>query len=365
MTTASLRASDALAAVLHEALGSAVAVDRSPSGELVLRYQGRTAVLMPLWAGAGWPTDVDRLRRSQAWESATVNGVPVVVGQKLSSTVRESLSRDGVAWADETGSAAIDVPGLLIRLNDPGKADKRPTARPAAEVRWSPGVGLLAEALLEPIAGSASPERTELPRIAELAAQTGVSGPFISRTLRGFDAMGWTTKSGGQRGATTVRELVDPGSLLSAWAHWYPGSRPQGIAAHALIRDSTAWLADVARSWPRGSWALTGGVALERRAPFLTSVPVIELYLADDVCVDAGPRRETLTAVGLREVESGARVVVFPASRAALGLMERSRWWTPESPEVGSVRLYGDILASQTVRSDEAADHLRRTRIGF
>lgn len=364
-TTASRRASDALAALLHDALGSAIAVDRSPSGELLLHYQARTAVLRPLWAGAGWPTDVDRLRRSQAWESATVHGVPVVVGQKLSSTVREALSRDGVAWADETGSAAIDVPGLLIRLSDPGKADKRATARPKTEVRWSPAVGLLAEALLEPIAGSASSERTELPKIAALANQTGVSGPFISRTLRGFDAMGWTAKSGGERGATTVRELVDPGSLLSAWAHWYPGSRPQGIAAHALIRDSTAWLADVARSWPRGSWALTGGVALERRAPFLTSVPVIELYLAEDVCVDPGRRTAAFNTAGLREVDSGARVVVFPASRAALGLMERSPWWTPEDPEVGSIRLYGDILASQTVRSDEAADHLRRTRIGF
>lgn len=364
-TTASRRASASLAALLNDAVGAAVAVERPPSGELMLRHEGRTAVLVPLWAGAGWPTDVDRLRRSQAWESAAVHGVPVVVGQKLSSTVRESLSRGGVAWADETGSAAIDVPGLLIRLGDRVKSVDPRARRDPLEVRWSPAAGLLAEALLEPIAGSASPERTELPKIAELAAQTGVSGAFISRTLRGFDAMGWTAKSGGERGATTVRELVDPGSLLSAWARWYPGSRPQGIAAHALIRDSTAWLADVARSWPQGSWAVTGGTALERRAPFLTAVPVIELYVAEDVCVDRGRRLEAFTAVGLREVDSGARVVVFPASRAALGLMERSPWWTPESPEVGSIRLYGDILASQTVRSDEAADHLRRTRIGF
>lgn len=356
---------DALAALLHDALGAAVGVERPPSGELALRYQGRTVGLVPLWAGAGWPTDVDRLRRSQAWDSATVLGVPVVVGQKLSRTVREALTRDGVAWADETGSAAIDVPGLLIRLSDAGRADKRPAARPTTEVRWSPAVGLVAEALLEPIAGSASPERTELPKIAVLAAQTGVSGPFISRTLRAFDAMGWTTKSGGERGATTVRYLVDPGPLLSAWAHWYPGSRPQGIAAHALIHDSAAWLADVARLWPQGSWALTGGAALERRAPLLTSVSVIELYLAEEVCVDHGQRGEAFSAVGLREVDSGARVTVFPASRATLGLMEGSRWWTPERPEVGSIRLYGDTLASQTVRSDAAADHLRRTRIGF
>ncbi|HMO10340.1 MAG TPA: type IV toxin-antitoxin system AbiEi family antitoxin, partial [Actinotalea sp.] len=335
---------------------------RRDEGLLELSYGGRSTTLAPLWAGEGWPTDIDRLRRSDAWERAWTTGVPVVVARRLSENVRHELSKDGVAWADELGRTRIELPGLFVVVGDRVTVGRD---RADTEFKWSPGAGLVTEAVLAPLVGRWEGEGATLPKIAELAELTGLSGAWVSRTLRGFDAEGWTAKRGPQRGTRTVRAVVDPGSLLSSWGAWYPKSRPEPLRAHTFIRDAEEWLGRVFARWPEGSWALSGAHALEHRAPFVTSLPVVDLYLADDVCVDRRLRGDYLKEVGLEEVDSGARVRVWPTSRAALRIWSRTAAWPAEPPEVGDVRLYGDLLASDDVRREEAADHLRRTRIGF
>ena len=356
------RALRVLAAIIHQAVGASVdGVARRDEGILDLTYRDAGHRLVPQWAGEGWPTDVERVRRSDSWTRAATSGTPVVVARKLSEKVRSSLTNEGIAWADETGRARIELPGLFLAVGDRVRMERER----GDAVAWSPGVGLIAEALLEPLTGRWEGEGAAVPKIAALAEHTGLSGAWVSRTLRGFDAEGWTTKSGPERGPKTLRVLADPGALLSSWAAWYPASRPEPIRAHKFIRDSEEWLGEVLAAWPEGSWALTGGHALEHRAPFLTSLPVVDLYLADDICIDRRLREEYLGNVGLQEVDSGARVRLWPTSRATLRVTTLSRPWPAVLPEVGNVRLYGDLLASGDVRREEAADHLRRTMIGF
>lgn len=361
------RAVAALTNTLHRAsLRLAVHAQRD-AGVVRLDHAHGQAVMVPLWAGEGWPQDVERVRRSDAWASASASGLPVIVARKLSDKVRQSLTDDGVAWADEAGRARVELPGLIIVLGDGAPTD---TDRRVSEVKWSPGSGLIAEAMLELVARDwdsthGNPAPRVMPKIAGITDATGLSGPFISRTLRAFDAQGWTSKSGPERGITTTRTLLDPSSMLSSWAGWYSRSRPDPIGAHGLIRSADEWIARVAATWPSNSWAATGGVVLERRAPFLTAVPVVDLYLADDVYLDAAQLATYLNDVDLRRVDSGARVRIAPASRAALRLFSRFPDWRPERPEVGNIRLYGDLLASRGVRDEEAAEHLRDVRIRF
>lgn len=363
----STRALAALASTLHHASDRLDVQAQRDTGVVQLVHPHGRASIVPLWAGEGWPTDVERLRRSAAWASASTVGLPVVVARRFSDKVRRSLNQDGVAWADETGHARLELPGLVVVLGDRAPIDRD---RRVTEVRWSPGSGLIGEAILEPLVGRQD-GTTEpsgpyvMPKIAGIADATGLSGPFISRTLQAFDSQGWTSKAGPERGRTTTRTLLDPSSMVSSWAGWYSRSRPEPIGAHGLIRDAEDWLGIVAATWPLHSWAATGAVVLERRAPFLTATPVVDLYLADDVCIDPTQLTSYLTDVGLRRVDSGARVRIAPASRAALRLFSRGPNWRPERPEVGNIRLYGDLLASGGVRGDEAADHLRTVGIGF
>lgn len=357
------RALRVLAAIIHHAVGATVdAVARRESGVLELTYREVGQRLVPVWAGEGWPTDVERVRRSDIWLRASDSGTPVVVARKLSDTMRRTLTSQGIAWADESGRARIELPGMFLVVGDRVPVERQ---RADTEFTWSPGAGLVAEAVLEPLAGRWNGESAAVPKIAELAELTGLSGAWVSKTLRGFDGEGWTTKSGPQRGTHTLRALVDPASLLSSWAAWYQGSRPEPIRAHALIRDAPEWLKGVLAAWPEGSWALSGAHALEHRAPFLTSLPVVDLHLAEDVCIDPRLRADYFTEVGLEEVDSGARVRVWPTSRATLRISSRASVRPAGLPEAGDVRLYGDLLASGDVRREEAADHLRRIRIGF
>jgi len=357
------RALATLVSTLHDVSDRiAVSAQRDTGGVRLVHPHGEV-VVVPLWAGEGWPTDVERIRRSDAWTAATHVGLPIVVARRLSDTVRTSLRRDGVPWADETGHARLDLPGLLIVLDDraPIVRDRR-----VSEVKWSPGSGLIAEAILEIHARRwDDAEPRIMPKIASIADATGLSAPFISRTLQAFDAQGWTSKRGPERGRTTTRTLLDPSSMLSSWAGWYARSRPEPIGAHGLIRDADEWLDTVATTWPAGSWAATGGVVLDRRAPFLTALPAVDLYLAEDVCIDPTQLTDYLQSVSLRRVETGPRVRITPASRAALRLFSRGPDWRPDRPEVGNIRLYGDLLAARDVRGEEAADHLRGVGIRF
>lgn len=363
----STRALAAIASTLHHASDRVEVQAQRDTGVVRLMHPNGQATIIPLWAGEGWPSDVERLRRSDTWESASTVGLPVVVARRISDKVRRSLNQDGIAWADETGHARIELPGLIIVLGDRAPIDPH---RRVSDVKWSPGSGLIAEAILEPIAGdrnrTAEPSGPHLmPKIADIADATGLSGPFISRTLQAFDAQGWTSKAGPERGRTTTRTLVDPSAMLSSWAGWYARSRPEPIGAHGLIRNADEWIEIVAARWPLMAWAATGGVVLERRAPFLSALPVVDLYLAEDVCIDHPQLESYLRGAGLRQVDTGPRVRITPASRAALRLFSRGPNWRPGRPEVGNIRLYGDLLASRGVRAEEAADHLRNVGIRF
>lgn len=358
------RALSVLGAVIHAAALDAVeAAAHRDTGVLTLRWRDRRTDLAPLWAGAGLPTDVERVRRSSAWADAATRAIPVLVARTLSAGVRQRLSADGVPWADETGRARITLPWLTLVLDD-RVAVSAERGRDRGGFAWTPGAGLVAEAVLGTVSGRWSGESAPLPRIADLADITGVSGSWVSRALRAFDAEGWVAKQGPARGPSTVRVLRDPAGLLSSWAAWYRGARPEPIRAHRFLRDAEEWLREVAGAWPEGAWALTGGQVLERRAPFLTALPVVDVYLADDVCVDRRRRADYLDRVGLREVDSGERVRVWPASRESLGLFGRSELWRTNEPQVPDIRLYGDLFG-YGVRGEEAAEHLRQVRIGF
>lgn len=322
---------------------------------------GKThSVLTPVWAGEGYPTDVERALQDAGRRDLHPRETLVVVARRMSRGARERLSVMGVSWADEEGRAFIRAePGLLV-VHDRAAVRTRPTSD---EVRWSEGSGAVAEYLLGRVSGQRlSPdEPAMLPPVTVVAERIGVSPPLASRTLQGFDAQGWTTKVGPERGSQSGRLLSDPGGLLSAWAAWHSSGRAATVQAHAFIRTADGFIASqIEPNWGDHWWALTGLLALDHRAPITTSIPVIDLYLDRQAFADPRVLNDLLVRAGLRTVETGARVHIIEADPYLPRLTEES-WPTRE---VGDVRLYADLLRSG-VRGQEAADHLRETRIGF
>jgi len=328
---------------------------------LRVKYGTSESVLAPVWAGEGFPKDVelaiDRLAKNPLDRRETL----VIVARNLSTGARSLLDAQGISWADEEGRAAISAgPGLMV-LREASSAKVRPSSE---GMRWSEGVGAVAEYILALAADSGLRTETRplpLPTVAAVAADMDLSGPFVSRTLQAFDAMAWTNKEGTQRGSGARRVLADAPGLLSGWAAWHAAEAAETVHTHATFRDADTFLHErIGAAWGLGQWALTGWLALERRAPFMTNTPVITLYVDREVFDDFGELGLWMTKAGLRKVDSGARVDLVKADPYVL------RRAKPESgtPQVSDIRLYGDLLRLG-VRGSDGAEHLRETRIGF
>ncbi|GAA4623044.1 hypothetical protein GCM10023113_06440 [Cellulomonas oligotrophica] len=315
--------------------------------DVTVTSHGRTTRLAPVWAGAGFPRDVRNALRTA---DPTAGAVIVVVARRLSPGARRDLQAAGVAWVQTDGSARLSTPSGLVVARD---LPPTPQARPA-QAGWTTATADVAELLLT------RPPGEPVPPVRAAAAMVGLSPAATSRALTTLDHEGWTTKEGPRRGAGARRLVADAGALLDAWSAWSSGRPRRRVATHALVGDVDTWLDRLTTVWPTQSWALTGWAAAARRAAFADPVGPVEIYLtAQDT--QGQDRTSLLRAAGLRTVDDeAARVVLVAPERLTL----RTSHLDHGVPIVSDVRLYADLLTSG-VRGEDAAEHLRTTRIGF
>lgn len=329
---------------LDRALDGLAVVEAVETEDDVARVliRGRTSNyrLRALWAGAGWPADVDRAIRhlGEEWPPDLV-----VVARSLSAGSREMLERRGASWADGSGDAHIVARDLLVMR----EAKQQPGADRRA-FSWSPSAVSIAEALLN----RKSPYGV---RATELAMLTGWSTPQISQVLGAFDAEGWTTKWGPQRGPGASREVADGARMLDAWAEEVSAVKPERRFAERIFNDPMQFLVDelgpVLDNHGIG-WAVTGWAAAERLAPFATAVPALQVYIEERAL--RGPLSLAMQDIPVREVESGGRIEFRSADSHLLKLATRRNG----IPLATAPRVFADLQVLGG-RGEDAAMHLR------
>ena len=302
--------------------------------------------LESIWVGPGWPSDLDVLSDVRVpWPRQLV-----ATARRFSPGALERLGELGANWADETGRAYIDGPNGMLVVREPAPE----TRRDARTVfRWSPSAEQVGELLL-----TRSQDAINARDVAEL---TGWSHAQVSNVLRRFDAEGWTKKGGASRGRYSTRTLVEPATLLDAWAAFAGSAERESILAHRVLREPMAFLQAELALALSGSvmWACSGWAGLEVAAPFATAVPVLQVYVEESALFD-GRLREVMTKLSLRQVDEGARVEFRAAKPALLALA-----WEPRGlPTVSRPRLYADLQVLGG-RGEDAAQHVREELIGF
>lgn len=352
-TQALRRAFDGLPAAL-EPIEAAPGVQ---DAEFRVRLAGRAYRLRARWIGEGWPSEVKRATSGldREWPRDLV-----ATARRFSKGALETLSALDANWADESGrSRIIRPPGIAIVKERTRDRDRVGTTH---RVRWSPSAMGVAEAILQ--LRIEDPSRELQLRTGELAARTNWSPSQVSQVLQGFDAAGWTAPRGGRSGKLAWRELADPAALLDAWAQ-YAGPRTfrvlQGhVAARDLVRFAHMQLGPALHG--RGiRWALTGWAGLELLAPFATTTPLLQAYVAADDFDTA--LRSAIHEVNIRLVTEGARVEFRAADFAIISQIAHP----PMDPSVlvaSTPRVYSDLLVMGG-RAADAAAHLREVKIGF
>jgi Transcriptional regulator, AbiEi antitoxin, Type IV TA system len=340
------RLGSALAGVLERPVESIEEKDRrSARATLVV---GNAAHELELrWVGRGWPADVEQALDSvpDPWPRQLV-----LVGQQFSPGAVDKLTQRRANWLDETGAARIETDSGLLVFREPDEA--------AAErgmprgLRWAPSSLEIAEWLL-------TDPRREPFNAREFVDRSSWSYAQTTKVLRQLSARGWVNKTGGSRGVGSGWQLADPSGLLEAWTTYLVSHRPETVGAHRVLRDPMQFArTELAKALsPEMQWALSGWAGLELAAPFVTTVPVIQIAVDTNALVD-GRLREVMRTVGLREVSEGARIEFLALSKFSLSLSREFRGL----PVVSPPRLYAD-LRTLGGRGEEAAEHVRQELI--
>jgi len=265
----------------------------------------------------------------------------VLVAGESTADARRILREHGIGVVDGLGNAHIELPGLLVHLQ--GREPRR-QARPA---RLSGKAGVVAQALLlEPVRGW---------QVRELAEEAGVSAGLAHRVLARLEGEGLVVGEGS--GPRRLRRVTDPAALLDLWAE-EDSYRPERTAAYVLAQGPRQLAAALGRHLDASGidYALTGAVAANLVAPFVSAVPVAEVW----VTASAMPARLPEAAGG--EAVDGGHNVVFLQARDDTPLAFRERaagLWV-----ASRFRLYADLRRDPRRGSEQAA-HLRQEVIGF
>lgn len=283
------------------------------------------------WLATGWPRQVrDLLDRPDR--------PGLVVAAELSPGARKLLTEHGLSWVDETGAARIALPGVYIRV-DVGQAPKKPRAN----LGWTPSTLAVCEALIAGVGGT----------VAELTAATGLAPSTAAGSLR-FLQETTLLESEAARGRNSRRTVTDEDQLLDSYAAAAARLRtPESIRVGVLWRHPARGVTDLgSRLSANGvAWSITGALAADVLAPYLTEVDPWEMY------VDGGSvaeLRQIAREVGLEEADGGRLLLrPFPtpakdALSTQLGGQRVAAW--PRA--FSDLRMIG-------VRGEEAAEHLR------
>lgn len=272
-------------------------------------------------------------------------GMPVLlIADTTTGEAREILMDHGIGFIDGLQNAHIELPGLLLHLEGRGR---KPAHGPAPPTRLSGKAGAAAQALL------LHPEREWMVR--DLADDAGVAAGLAHRVLARLEREGVMTARGA--GPQRVRTVTNPTALLDLWAEEQT-DHPKRTLGYVLAQTPRQLAERLASGLERAGieYAITGAAGVNFVAPFVTAIPVTEVWVAATAAPD-----DVLRNAGADAVTEGQNLVLLQAKDDAPLLFRRkvNDVWV-----ANPFRLFVDLRRDPR-RGREQADHLRGEAIGF
>jgi hypothetical protein len=189
----------------------------------------------------------------------------------------------------------------------------------------------------------------------DLAAEARVSAGLAHRVVVRLEAEGIIEAEGA--GPKRLRRIKNPAALLDLWAEenverptrtfgYYLATTPRGVIEELGLKLEQSGL----------DYAVTGAAAASLVAPFVTALPVVDIWVTNTAA-----RTELFSKTGVEPVTNGQNVVFLQGKDdAAIRFRQKSEGVSVVNP----FRLYGDLRRDPR-RGREQAEHLRREVIGF
>lgn len=333
--------------ILRHTPGIAV-VERPPQTmdrgvDAILRFAGKqTEIAVEIKRRANAAAAWQLVHHAEQWPNRPI----LLIAEQTTAEARRILESHGIGVLDGLGNAHIEMPGLLVHLE--GYKEGRPEVKapiPPARLRGKAGVA--AQALL------LEPQRRW--RVQDLADRAGISNGLAHRVLRRLENDGLVRAQG--TGPNRFRRVFDRTALFDLWIEENV-DRPIIQRGFALTQSPRQLIKQIGANLARAGteYAITGAAAASLIAPFVTALPVVDIWVQETADLD-----ELLPAIGVETVTDGQNIV-FMQGKDDVALTfrgEQDGVWVPNK-----FRLYADLLRDPR-RGAEQAAHLREEVIGF
>lgn len=311
--------------------------------DAILRYAGRdTQVAVEIKRHAN---------AAAAWQLVHVKAQQpdrptLLIAERTTSEARHILQAHGIAVLDGLGNAHIELPGLLLHLE--GYKNDSPQRRAGApRTRLRGKAGVAAQALL------LDPKRRW--QVQELAERADISNAFAHRVLTRLERDGLVQSQG--TGPRRLRRVFDPTALLDLWIE-ENDNPPMRRRGYVLAQSPRQVIEKLGKGLAQTNieYAVTGAAGGSLVAPFVSALPVIDVWIQETADMDG-----IFTLLGAEEVTDGHNFVVMQSKDdVALAFREEQNdIWVPNK-----FRLYADLLRDPR-RGAEQAARLREEVIGF
>lgn len=269
----------------------------------------------------------------------------LVVADHLPVHARRALEDAGCAYADGTGAAHIDVPGLFLHIE--GKPSRRAVISPPA------GIGITAVRVIQALLTAS----TQIWSVSDLAREAVCSRGEAHRVMTRLEREGLLTSQG--RARSLRRAVADPGQLLD-WLSTVPSARRIRERQHAFVysADPAKLVAAISRRGNESGleYAFTGVAAAHiLGVAVTTAVPVTTVRVAPDV-----PLLDACSLLDAEPVDSGANVALI----RDLGMVGvHGRMSNGPAQVAPLARIWLDMLGEP--RGEDAAALFREALIGW
>jgi Transcriptional regulator, AbiEi antitoxin, Type IV TA system len=272
--------------------------------------------------------------------------IPIVAAESISPGSKELLKQENVGYFDLGGSLFLPARGAYILID-------KPTPKPFAR-----SVGSVFRGKRSHILRVLLHHNMQWLSVKMLAEKAGVSAATTSETLIALERFDWLETQG--QGPSKERRLIAARALLDEWKKQIQaGQKPKMrryYVPNATINEAFERRVDAAFVKARIPYVLTQESAAQHYAPFLTSVSRVVCRASS---AESDPALKELDA---REVSEGANFSIIESSNDDGAFLYKERC---DSAWLASpIQVYLDLQMA-TGRAQEAADHLRKERIGF
>jgi hypothetical protein len=273
------------------------------------------------------------------------DALPVVAGKFIGGRIREALKNEGVNYFDLAGNSYFNLPNMYIEKI----VDKNPfSSTPPLKNIFAPISSRITRAML------IEPKKSWY--ISDLSKATEVS---IGQTYNVLEAMAADKLA--QKDDENKWIVSDPTALLNAWKEFYPAYQTRRYSFFSYLPNEKIRAAVVAAGAKTGvEYALGFFSGADLIAPYIRGLSKVQLYTTGEA-IETWKKE-----LDLKEVDNYGNVELYvPYDKGVFYGVQDYKLDDGTTAKVASnTQLYMDLF-NNPARGEEAAEYLRKMRIGY